>query len=54
MDSGKCGGISSDGYVIVGDGTNPSGHNEAWIAIIPGPGDANGDGKVDSVDLAIW
>ena len=35
---GSVGGISSDGYVIVGDGINPDGYNEAWIATIPEPG----------------
>ena len=30
--------ISGDGLTIVGFGRNPSGDNEAWIAIIPEPG----------------
>jgi len=30
-------GISSDGLTIVGNGTNPSGQREAWIAVIPEP-----------------
>lgn len=30
--------ISDDGFVIVGNGTNPSGFPEAWIAVIPEPG----------------
>jgi probable HAF family extracellular repeat protein len=29
--------VSSDGTVIVGDGTNPSGQQEAWIAHLPLP-----------------
>ena len=29
--------ISADGTVIVGNGTNPSGLGEGWIAIIPEP-----------------
>jgi len=31
-------GVSADGNTIVGDGTDPSGHTEAWIATIPEPG----------------
>ena len=31
-------GISADGNTIVGDGTNPSGQREAFIAFIPEPG----------------
>jgi uncharacterized membrane protein len=30
--------ISPDGAVIVGNGTNPAGIREAWIAVIPEPG----------------
>ena len=30
-------GVSADGLVFVGYGTNPSGHPEAWIATIPEP-----------------
>jgi probable HAF family extracellular repeat protein len=30
-------GISDDGLTIVGIGTNPSGDNEGWIAVIPEP-----------------
>jgi hypothetical protein len=30
--------ISADGTVIVGNGTNPAGSREAWIAVIPEPG----------------
>jgi probable HAF family extracellular repeat protein len=29
-------GISADGRVIVGDGTNPGGDPEAWMAVLPG------------------
>lgn len=31
-------GISADGHSIVGWGTDPGGHTEAWIAVLPGPG----------------
>jgi uncharacterized membrane protein len=31
-------GVSRDGTVIVGWGTNPNGDTEAWIAVIPEPG----------------
>ena len=30
-------GISDDGRVIVGGGTNPQGRSEAWVIIIPEP-----------------
>ncbi|MFQ5806090.1 MAG: hypothetical protein ACE5I3_06545 [Phycisphaerae bacterium] len=30
-------GISADGLTIVGDGQNPNGDTEAWIAHIPEP-----------------
>ncbi len=29
-------GVSGDGHTIVGDGRNPSGNTEAWIATLPG------------------
>jgi probable HAF family extracellular repeat protein len=32
--------ISADGTTIVGRGVNPSGHTEAWIAVIPEPATA--------------
>lgn len=32
--------ISADGFVITGWGLNPSGHIEAWIAVIPEPSTA--------------
>jgi probable HAF family extracellular repeat protein len=34
-------GISADGLTLVGAGTNPSGHTEAWIAHIPEPATAS-------------
>jgi probable HAF family extracellular repeat protein len=49
-------GISADGRVIVGNGTNPAGDNEAWRAEVsapPCPGDVDGNGTVDLTDLAI-
>ena len=30
-------GISADGLTIIGNGINPDGHKEAWIATIPEP-----------------
>jgi len=30
-------GVSADGTAIVGSGTDPSGNNEAWLAILPIP-----------------
>jgi probable HAF family extracellular repeat protein len=53
-------GISDNGRVVVGRGINPQGQEEAWIAVLPGlspdpsiPGDANLDGRVDGLDLAL-
>ena len=43
---GQARGISGDGSVIVGYGTNPSGQQEAWIAHVPSL-DADGDGLLD-------
>lgn len=54
-------GISADGRVIVGRGTNPLGNTEAWIAHLPFhlcPGDATGDFTTGLNDvgalLQIW
>ncbi|MCG8404174.1 MAG: dockerin type I domain-containing protein [Phycisphaerales bacterium] len=45
-------GISADGNAIVGRGLNPQGEIEGWIAYLNClPGDANGDDKVDGLDL---
>jgi len=33
-------GISLDGLTIVGDGLNPEGRTEAWVAVIPEPSTA--------------
>jgi len=30
-------GISADGLTIAGNGSNPSGNDEAWVAVIPEP-----------------
>lgn len=46
-------GVSDDGSIIAGSGTNPAGLNEAWIARLPVPptiADFNGDGHVDGTD----
>ncbi len=46
-------GISGDGFVIVGTGTNPEGNQEGWIArFAPACGaDTNGDYAVNFLDL---
>jgi probable HAF family extracellular repeat protein len=36
-------GISADGHVIVGDGTDPSNNTQAWIARFPPPAGLGGD-----------
>jgi probable HAF family extracellular repeat protein len=48
--------ISADGQFIVGNGINPNGNSEAWLARIPlaRPGDYNGDGKVSAADYSVW
>lgn len=43
---------SANGRIIVGEGLNPSGETEAWIAILPCYGDLNADEQVDLADLA--
>ena len=45
--------ISADGRYIVGQGLNPGGDWEAWIADLhrPCPGDFNGDGVVNTLDV---
>ncbi|HUW18384.1 MAG TPA: hypothetical protein VMW16_03705 [Sedimentisphaerales bacterium] len=49
-------GISADGLTIVGNGTNPSGQYEAWIASIAKDGrhtgDLTGDGNTNFKDFA--
>ena len=42
-------GVSDDGQTIVGDGVNPDGHREAWIATLPGL-DSDGDDVIDYTD----
>lgn len=47
-------GLSADGNVIVGSGTNPQGQQEAWRARIAAPApcaDVSGDGVVDFQDI---
>jgi hypothetical protein len=47
--------ISADGHWIVGNGMNPSGTWEPWLAHLPtfAPGDVNLDGIVNGQDIAI-
>jgi probable HAF family extracellular repeat protein len=48
-------GISADGRAIVGNGTNPAGFAEGWIATLPtSSGDFNDDGFVNGADLETW
>ena len=46
-------GISADGSVIVGDGFDPQGFQEGWVARLrfPLPGDMNCDGTVNFADI---
>src|SRR5262249_4180176 len=45
--------ISADGHTIVGDGRNPTGQAEAWLATLPSfvAGDVNLDGIVNGQDI---
>jgi hypothetical protein len=43
--------MSADGRKIVGFGTNPDGHTEAWLAILSAPGDFNSDGVLSAADV---
>lgn len=49
--------ISADGRFIVGQGTDPTGHTQAWLAILPQatncPADLDHDGAIGLQDLAI-
>ena len=49
-------GVTPDGKYIVGEGTNPDGQTEAWLACVADPiacaGDLDGDGERDLSDLA--
>lgn len=47
--------VSYDGTVIVGQGTNPQGNIEGWVARLRAscPADLNGDGVVNTADLTI-
>ena len=47
--------VSADGRVIVGDGVNPDGRSEGWVAVLAAPAcsnglDDDGDGLVDHPD----
>jgi hypothetical protein len=49
-------GITPDGKYVVGEGLNPNGELEAWLAFLGDPvacmGDFNGDGVRDLADLS--
>ena len=48
--------VSGDGRSVVGNGINPNGMSEGWIAYL-GPalaGDFNDDGTVDAADYIVW
>jgi uncharacterized membrane protein len=52
-------GVSSDGRRIVGNGINPQGRQEAWVATIelttPAlSGDYNNNGMIDAADYVAW
>jgi uncharacterized membrane protein len=50
-------GVSGDGRSVIGDGRNPDGIFEAWIAYLgPAtlPGDFNTNGTVDAADYIVW
>jgi probable HAF family extracellular repeat protein len=51
-------GVSADGLVIVGNGTNPDGQSEGWIVDLRAPaptcaGDVSGDGFTNAADFTI-
>lgn len=49
--------LSADGKIIVGQGINPAGDREAWIADLhkaPCPGDFNGDGTRNTLDVLVF
>ena len=50
-------GVSADGYTIVGNGLNPQGNNEAWVAHLPRPrnfGDLDCNNLVTDADMAAF
>jgi hypothetical protein len=42
---------SANGRIIVGSGTNPNGHSEAWLIELDLPGDFDSDGDNDGADF---
>ena len=47
--------VSADGLTVVGEGVNPDGNEEGWIAVLSVPdlvGDCSGDGVLNVADLA--
>jgi uncharacterized membrane protein len=52
----KASGVSGNGRSVIGDGINPDGNPEAWIAYLGPPGlagDFNSDGTVDAADYIV-
>lgn len=47
--------VSADGRIIAGNGYNPQGNIEGWVATLePSNADFNKDGQVDGLDFLIW
>jgi len=46
-------GVSADGRTLVGNGINPAGQGEGWIASLFLPGDVNTDGAINIFDINV-
>jgi uncharacterized membrane protein len=46
--------LSDDGRTIVGWGTDPDGHTQAFRIVLNATGDANDDGLIDGADYTLW